>query len=82
MRTAKRRSRRAALADRDGWRCALCDAPIDPQLTAENHPRAATIHHVRPLRDGGRHDRDNLLLAHRDCHEDRDNRRTDQEKAA
>jgi hypothetical protein len=59
-------SQLAALADRDGWVCWLCDGAIDPSL-ARSLPGAASIDHVVPRSRGGTSDLRNLRLAHRRC---------------
>ncbi len=56
----------AALAERDGWVCWLCDGQIDPSLP-RSLPGAASIDHVVPRSRGGTSDLRNLRLAHRRC---------------
>jgi 5-methylcytosine-specific restriction endonuclease McrA len=69
-----------ALGWRYGWTCAFCGQVIDPTLTAPD-PGAPTLHHVRPLVLGGRHDLANLRLAHEGCHREH-HRATDRLEAA
>lgn len=50
--------------------CYLCRRPIDYALTqvAPNHGRAATVHHIVGLEQGGApEDPANLTVAHRGC---------------
>lgn len=54
---------RRAIFERDGWRCQICGAPIDPELRFP-HPGAATIDHRDP---DGPHDPTNWQSAHLGC---------------
>jgi 5-methylcytosine-specific restriction endonuclease McrA len=56
----------ADIAERDGWRCGLCDEPIEPALEWP-HPASKSLDHVVPLSKGGRHDPSNVQLAHLRC---------------
>lgn len=47
------------VADRDGWRCAICRGKV----TRENW----SLDHVVPLSKGGAHTYANVVLAHRRC---------------
>ena len=70
MNTAKRRAKKAALAELHGWRCLLCGAVIDPTPDPTGaDPRRASLHHLLPLALGGRHTLTNLALTHASCHE-------------
>lgn len=61
---------RAALYERDGWRCYLCGLAIRQDVD-RNHPLAATLDHVHPMSAGGNEDRRNLRMAHRRCNVDK-----------
>jgi hypothetical protein len=54
------------IARRDGWICALCITPIDPNLRGDRFLEA-TVDHVVPIVAGGRHDLANAQLAHWTC---------------
>jgi hypothetical protein len=56
----------AAIAERDGWRCWLCDEPV-PAAARPGDPNAPTLDHVLPRSKGGRREPGNLRLAHRRC---------------
>lgn len=49
----------AAILERDGWHCYLCDCAVSPENL--------TFDHVVPLRKGGCHAMDNIKVAHRSC---------------
>jgi 5-methylcytosine-specific restriction endonuclease McrA len=55
-----------ALAKRDNWRCALCGKRVRMDKNAP-HPLSATIDHIIPLSQGGRHEWRNVQLAHFVC---------------
>lgn len=57
---------RAAIAERDGWRCHLCGKRVGKELSWP-HPRSASLDHVVPLSKGGAHDPVNVRLAHLLC---------------
>ena len=52
--------------ERDGWTCALCHQPIDPDLMWPD-PACATLDHIVPLSKGGQHTLDNVQAAHARC---------------
>jgi 5-methylcytosine-specific restriction endonuclease McrA len=81
MTTRTARRRRAQLAQRDGWLCALCGEVIDP-ARARPDQWAPTLHHVRPLARGGRNALANLQLVHDVCHREHHRPKIDQEEAA
>jgi hypothetical protein len=57
---------RQRIAERDGWRCAICHEPIDPSLKRP-HPMALHVGHVTARVEGGA-DRDaNYAATHADC---------------
>ena len=58
-----RPSQRLAICERDGWRCGLCRAVIDPALKWP-HPGSASLDHVDPL---GPHEPANWQAAHLAC---------------
>jgi 5-methylcytosine-specific restriction endonuclease McrA len=49
-----------------GWKCWLCEKPINKNIRKPNH-QAATIEHVTPLCQGGTHTWDNVVPAHALC---------------
>jgi 5-methylcytosine-specific restriction endonuclease McrA len=51
---------------RDGWTCALCADPVDPELRHPD-PLSASLDHRVPLALGGLHCWDNVQLAHLVC---------------
>lgn len=55
------------LGDRDGWRCHICDGIVKQVAGAAKQPHGATIDHLVPVADDGRHTWDNVALAHRSC---------------
>lgn len=54
---------RQAIFDRDGWRCGLCHAVIDPSL-AWPHPGSPSIDHIDPH---GAHEPANWQASHLAC---------------
>lgn len=50
---------REAVLERDGYVCGLCEGEVDP---ADVH-----IDHIHPWSLGGRHELDNLQVAHSSC---------------
>lgn len=52
--------------DRDGWRCWLCGATIDPDVPRRSR-WGATLDHVQPLALGGLHEYANVRAAHMVC---------------
>ncbi|HEV8639427.1 MAG TPA: HNH endonuclease signature motif containing protein [Chloroflexota bacterium] len=59
VRKERRRVRRRAIAERDGWRCGICGQPVLPA-----HLR---IDHIVPLCRGGTSDPSNLQTTHARC---------------
>ena len=66
-------SRLDEVADRDGWRCWLCDEPVDPQMSV-NDPRGPSIDSLATTKAKakGKHKGAQAAgaderLAHRDC---------------
>ncbi|MFI6681893.1 HNH endonuclease [Kribbella sp. NPDC050470] len=57
---------RDRIADRDGWRCGICNRAVNPVL-AYPHPRSASLDHIIPLAEGGSHEPANIRLAHLTC---------------
>lgn len=51
------------LAERDGWRCAICRGLVTRETWSQDH--------VIPLSKGGPHTYENVVLAHRDCNSKR-----------
>jgi 5-methylcytosine-specific restriction endonuclease McrA len=54
------------ICERDGWKCWLCEGPIERNLVAP-HSFAGTVDHVVPLSRGGTEADDNLRAAHYGC---------------
>lgn len=71
LKPSRHRRLRRQLRQRDGDDCHLCRAP----MVFNNHESDlyATIDHVLPRSAGGRHDLENLKLAHRRCNQRRGN---------
>lgn len=57
---------RAAIAERDGWMCQLCQQPIDP-LLHHRHPKSLVVDHIVPLGVGGDDTPVNVQAAHYSC---------------
>lgn len=57
---------RAAIFDRDGWRCHICGRKINRRLH-NSHPMGPTLDHIVPIDDGGADAAWNLAPAHRRC---------------
>lgn len=53
----------AEIAERDGYRCWLCNRKVNMSL-AYPHPRSASIDHIVPLSRGGEDTKVNVRLAH------------------
>jgi hypothetical protein len=62
----RRKISRAAIGDRDGWRCNICHRPVDKRRRHPD-PLAPSIDHVIPLSQGGTNDLENLQLTHLVC---------------
>lgn len=62
-----------AICERDGWRCHICQRPINHRLKWPNS-RSASIDHVIPISQGGTNDPQNLRAAHLRCNSKRCNR--------
>ena len=54
------------VAERDGWRCGLCGAVIDPELKYP-HPGSLSIDHIDP---DGEHVPENWQASHLRCNLD------------
>jgi hypothetical protein len=62
-------SRLDEVAERDGWRCWLCDEPVDPQMSV-NDPRGPSIDAIttaKKAKKGAKGGPVEERLAHRDC---------------
>jgi 5-methylcytosine-specific restriction endonuclease McrA len=51
---------------REKGRCGLCHQRVPVRLKPP-HPRSATLDHIVPLHEGGKHVRENVQLAHYGC---------------
>lgn len=56
----------AAVFERDGWICGLCDEPVDPDIKWPDL-LSVSLDHVVPLSAGGSHSPDNAQCAHLSC---------------
>ncbi len=65
------------LYKRDGGRCQLCGKTVKMGLHRFD-PRSATIDHIVPLSQGGKHSKPNTQLAHRFCNMSKGARRVGQ----
>ncbi len=54
------------IAERDEWRCGICDKRVTPQADPRS-PKAPSVDHVVALANGGEHSWDNVQLAHLGC---------------
>ena len=73
---------RESIFERDGWKCGLCDEPIDPELKWPD-TRSPSIDHVIPLSLGGDDTPANVQAAHLTCNVSKGNRvELDGEQAA
>jgi len=59
------------LAERDGWRCHLCNKRINPDLTGTKSKYKASIDHLIPLSAAGLDEMWNCKLAHLRCNSKR-----------
>lgn len=67
---------RDVVAERDGWKCWLCEKRIDPSLRYPDQ-MSASLDHVVPLSLNGSHTYANCRIAHLTCNVRRSNRVTD-----
>lgn len=63
--------------ERDGWRCQLCLKKVSVSVKL-NHPRRATIDHIKPICLGGDHDWSNVQCACRNCNTRKNKKRIGQ----
>ena len=54
------------VAERDGWRCWLCDQPVDPEMSV-NDPRGPSVDAVITKAKSRKKGAVDERLAHRDC---------------
>lgn len=54
------------MGEREGWRCWLCDGPVDPEMSV-NDPRGPSIDNINARVKGRRSDAGDERLAHRAC---------------
>lgn len=58
---------RAAVLDRDGWKCRHCGHPVHPRCNPRGCDRCAHVDHLIPLAFGGDNRPSNLVAACRRC---------------
>ena len=61
---------RYAIYARDNWICQLCFTPVDRRLRysyEKYQPKYPSLDHIKPRSLGGKHEADNLRLAHVGC---------------
>lgn len=58
---------RRAVYERDGWRCGICQDPVDADLIGSRSMWRPSLDHIVPHIEGGTDDPDNLRLAHFWC---------------
>jgi HNH endonuclease len=63
----------ADIAERDGYRCHLCNRKVDMSLPGTDR-MGPTVDHLIPLRDNGDDVESNVALAHRSCNCSRQHR--------
>jgi 5-methylcytosine-specific restriction protein A len=54
------RARRAAVLDRDGWRCVACGVPVHPRCSPVGCVACAHVDHIVPRDAGGSDELGNL----------------------
>lgn len=64
---------RDRVGERDGWKCGVCRQRIDRRLPYP-HPRSASLDHVVPLSQHGKHIYSNVRITHLKCNTARGNR--------
>lgn len=57
---------KSEIGERDNWVCQLCDERVDPGLVFPE-PGAPVLAHRVFMADGGRHVRENCVIAHAEC---------------
>ena len=55
------------LGERDRWICHICSKRVLMKPGVAKTPRGATVDHIIPVSDDGKHEWDNVALAHRSC---------------
>lgn len=63
------------IADRDEWRCGICEELVNPLLKYPD-PLSGSQDHIVPLSKGGIHDPGNVQLAHLRCNQAKNNSTT------
>jgi hypothetical protein len=59
---------RQAVFDRDGWRCGICNQPVDKTLEWPD-PMSVSLDHIVPMSRGGDHSYENVQCAHLVCNQ-------------
>jgi hypothetical protein len=64
---------RDVVGERDGWRCGVCRRKVGRALPYP-HPRSASLDHIVPLSQDGKHVYSNVRITHLACNTARGNR--------
>jgi 5-methylcytosine-specific restriction endonuclease McrA len=59
---------RTIIFERDNWTCQICKGAVNKELK-HPHPLSATIDHIIPFAEGGKHEPSNIQLAHLICNQ-------------
>lgn len=69
---------RDVVGERDGWKCGVCHRKVDRSLIYPN-PRSASLDHIVPLSQHGKHVYSNVRITHLTCNTARGNRGGDEQ---
>jgi 5-methylcytosine-specific restriction endonuclease McrA len=61
------------IGEKENWLCHLCGDLVDSTVSS-NKSNGPTIDHLTPITKGGKHEWDNVKLAHRSCNSSKSNR--------
>jgi len=68
---------RATVYARDGWRCGICNKPVNRNAVVP-HPKAPVLDHILPIAGGGSHTYANVQCAHFLCNSIKSDKGQDQ----